>query len=184
MFACGSPVTAGFTPSRWAGGAAVRPAIPCARDRICTALSARFAWCGRASPSRSQTGAVRPRPSVVFPPKLPPGSNAGGSLFETLPIPRANVASVRIRPRAPTRVLLPVPPTPRSTSSIGRSVVALLHYRRTGGSCDEALQRLARLLERWTCAEVKPAGEVIAELEANKAALERAIEAWRNKGKP
>ena len=172
------PSGVGASPRRGGEG------FPCARPRICTAHSARFAWCGRASPSRSQTGAVRPRPSVVFPPKLPPGSNAGGSLFETLPIPRANVASVRIRSRAPTRVLLPVPPTPRSTSSIGRSVVALLHYRRSGGSCDEALQRLARLLERWTCAEVKPAGEVTAEIEANKAALERSIEAWRNKGKP
>lgn len=43
-------------------------------------------------------------------------------------------------------------------------------------------ERLAKLLGRWTHAEVKPADEIAAEIEANKAALERSIEAWRKRG--
>lgn len=43
-------------------------------------------------------------------------------------------------------------------------------------------ERLAKLLERWTHAEVKPAPDIMKELEANKTALERSAEAWRKKG--
>lgn len=43
-------------------------------------------------------------------------------------------------------------------------------------------ERLARLLGRWTSAEVKPVENVNAELEAYRAALERSVEAWRKKG--